>query len=83
VRERLDHERVFDTKGAAQELGVARITVQKWVERGHLQPVPGVTPRVFFEGDLVICQSKRRLGTVRRRVADAAARWARVSSDSE
>ncbi|GAA1455512.1 hypothetical protein [Nocardiopsis tropica] len=50
---------------AAVQVGVARATIDTWVHRGHLEPIPGTgRPAKFWLADVfateVACQARRR-----------------------
>lgn len=53
---------LWTARQAEQELGLARGTVDVWLQRGHLAkaPVPG-RPALFWSDDVFDCQHERRL----------------------
>lgn len=57
---RLDDDQVTAHEAAAH-LGISRDTIDTWVRRGHLEPIPNTgRPRRFWMADVYTCETARR-----------------------
>lgn len=73
--ERIACESLLDVAQAAESVGVSPWTIRQWVNRGHLEPVPGIAPMVFFESDVTWCRTSRRTAADAARVSSLSAAW--------
>ena len=76
--ERIGHDPLLDVAQAAEEAGVSPWTIRQWVNRGHLEPVPGVKPLTFFASDVLHCRTARTPSRDKARVAGLASAWRAV-----
>ena len=76
--ERIATEALFTVNEAAMAIRVSPWTIRQWVNRGHLQPVPGFGKIVFFETDVYACQTSRRSPRQTTRVTGLAQAWRTV-----
>jgi hypothetical protein len=80
--ERIATEQLLTVDQAAHAVGVSPWTIRQWMNRGHLQPVPGIQPFTFFETDIYQCRTARRGPSRAARVSSAARTWHGVQSDA-
>jgi hypothetical protein len=78
--DRIATEETFTVLAAAAAIHVSPWTIRQWVNRGHLQPVPGFAPMVFFETDIYACQTQRRGPQQAAKVSRLAQSWRGVQS---
>ena len=76
--ERIGHERLLTVTESAEAVGASPWTIRQWVNRGHLEPVPGIQPMTFFESDVLDCQTRRRGPEKAERVSSLSARFLAV-----
>jgi len=56
----------WTARQAEAELGLAAGTIDVWVARGHIRPIPNVgRPRLFWSDDLYDCQADRAVASGR------------------